>query len=90
MVLGMVPPNRFYGFRTPRTLASPEVWYPANRASGVFMIGAAVLSLLFNGILIVVFPDWPVRSHLQWMAAATVIPLLLSVIASLVYLRNLL
>ena len=34
MILDRVPPNSAYGFRTPKTLSSPEVWYPANRAAG--------------------------------------------------------
>lgn len=29
-----IRPNRFYGFRTPRTLANPEMWYPVNRVTG--------------------------------------------------------
>ncbi len=34
MVLGRVPPNRLYGFRTPTTLARPDIWYPVNRVAG--------------------------------------------------------
>ncbi len=34
MTLGLVPPNRFYGMRTDKTLSSPEIWYPANSACG--------------------------------------------------------
>ncbi|MDZ4658954.1 MAG: SdpI family protein [Bythopirellula sp.] len=33
-----VPPNRFYGFRTGRTLADPEVWYAVNRVTGGWMV----------------------------------------------------
>ncbi len=38
-----IPPNRFYGFRTGRTLADPQVWYPVNRVTGGWMVitGAA-------------------------------------------------
>ncbi len=89
MVLGKVPPNRFYGFRTPRTLASPDVWYPANRASGIYMIVAGAFSLVFNSMILVGFPDWPLGLQLQWMTGATLIPLLLSLVASLFYLRRL-
>ena len=31
LILGKVPPNPWYGFRTPRTLSDARVWYPANR-----------------------------------------------------------
>ena len=34
MMYDKIPPNRFYGFRTPRTLSDPNVWYPANRVAG--------------------------------------------------------
>lgn len=45
MVQRQVPPNGTYGFRTPETLGSPEVWYAANAYSGWTMIaaGAAVI-----------------------------------------------
>ncbi len=29
-----VPPNRLYGFRTPRTVEDERVWYPVNRVAG--------------------------------------------------------
>ena len=41
---GRIPPNHFYGFRTPRTLRDEKVWYPANRVLGIDMIrGGAVI-----------------------------------------------
>lgn len=33
-----VPPNRFYGFRTRRTLADSEVWDAVNRVTGGWMV----------------------------------------------------
>ncbi|MEA2339573.1 MAG: hypothetical protein QOE82_3580 [Thermoanaerobaculia bacterium] len=35
LVLGLIPRNRLYGFRTRRTLAADVVWYPVNRLAGV-------------------------------------------------------
>src|SRR5437868_6948065 len=40
---GRVPPNRFYGFRTPRTMTDEKIWYPANRVLGIDMIRAGVV-----------------------------------------------
>jgi uncharacterized membrane protein len=40
MIFGLVPPNRLYGFRTPKTLSSDQVWYPANRAAGIALLVA--------------------------------------------------
>jgi len=46
IVLGMVPPNRFYGVRTRRTLSSDEIWYPANRHGGIAIAFASFVYLL--------------------------------------------
>ena len=45
LILQRVPRNRLYGFRTPRTLASDEIWYPANRVAGIALATAGVLWL---------------------------------------------
>ncbi len=29
-----IPPNRLYGFRTPRTVGDDRVWYPVNKVAG--------------------------------------------------------
>ena len=44
MIRRRVSPNHFYGFRTPKTLSSPDIWYPANEFSGrrLFAAGAAI------------------------------------------------
>jgi uncharacterized membrane protein len=34
LLLGKVPPNRFYGFRTPRVVSDERVWYPVNKVAG--------------------------------------------------------
>ena len=50
-IIGVVPPNRIYGFRIKRTIEDPQVWYPPNRVAGLWSIGtgiaAAVLSVTF-------------------------------------------
>ena len=43
MIIGTVPPNRWYGFRTPRTQSDPKVWYPANRIAGQYLAFAGLL-----------------------------------------------
>ena len=45
MVMGKVPPNPFYGFRTRKTLSDRKVWYEANRLLGINLIVAAFVSL---------------------------------------------
>jgi len=47
MWLRRIRPNRWYGFRTPRTLSDERIWYPANRTVGGWMIvlGAALIAV---------------------------------------------
>ena len=40
--MGLVPPNRLYGFRTRKTLQDPDVWYPTNRVAGVWGIATGI------------------------------------------------
>jgi hypothetical protein len=53
---GWVRPNRLYGFRTPKTLHDPDVWYPTNRVGGYWgiatgIVGAVVsVSTFFSGL----------------------------------------
>lgn len=46
-----VPPNRWYGFRVPKTLGSPAVWYPANAHAGwgLLWVGVAVTLTALGG-----------------------------------------
>jgi uncharacterized membrane protein len=51
-----VKPNRWYGFRTPKTMSSERIWYEANayagkmflRAGTVFIAAAIVLYFVFR------------------------------------------
>ncbi len=43
MIKRRVKPNRWYGFRTPKTLSSPAIWYPANEFSGRRLFSTGVI-----------------------------------------------
>ncbi|MGE0702615.1 MAG: SdpI family protein [Vicinamibacterales bacterium] len=49
LILRWVPPNRFYGFRTPATLRSVSVWYDANALNGrhLLQLGFFMVALDF-------------------------------------------
>jgi uncharacterized membrane protein len=51
LALGKVKPNWFYGFRTPRTVNNPDIWYPANAYGGKALIAAGVAILIASLIL---------------------------------------
>jgi uncharacterized membrane protein len=84
LVLGKVPPNGAYGFRTPKTLSSPLIWYPANRVAGWSLIVAGAVALVLNVGLSLLAPGWD-----DGVVAVTVGPLMLSLIPSYLYLRRL-
>jgi hypothetical protein len=47
LVLKLVPPNRFYGFRTTTSYSSADAWYQINFATGLALVAAgAVAGLL--------------------------------------------
>ncbi len=89
MVLGKIPPNPIYGFRTPKTLSSPDIWYPANRIAGWFMVAAGALVFCFNLLLWKIHPDWPLEILGIWMGGVSFAAVLLAPVASLIYLRRL-
>ena len=39
---GWVPPNRWYGFRTARTLSHPKFWYKVNRVTGFWLMATGL------------------------------------------------
>src|SRR5512147_1357328 len=51
LVLKLVPPNRWYGFRTRKTLSNPEIWYEANYKGGVGLILASIIALVARALI---------------------------------------
>ncbi len=47
LVFGLIPRNRFYGFRTARTLSDDRIWYAVNRLGGIaIMVGSCLYGLV--------------------------------------------
>jgi hypothetical protein len=68
LVLAWVPPNRWYGFRTARTLNNPAVWYPVNRTAGFGLMAAGAMAALTNLILLLCFGDGPTEPVSSWIS----------------------
>jgi uncharacterized membrane protein len=65
MAMGKVSPNRWYGFRTKKTMSDPTIWYETNRFSGRAGVVAGVF-ILISAITLGVFGhgvEW--ATHLQ-------------------------
>ncbi len=59
LLLEWVPPNRFYGFRTPETLGSPQLWYDVNSATGWALLLAGLLGLAGACAVAFLGTEWP-------------------------------
>jgi SdpI/YhfL family protein len=82
LVLKMVPPNGVYGFRNSVTRSSIDIWYSANAFMGWALLSAVVAS----GVTLLVLPPKTKR----WQLLATfLVPVLLAVAASFIYLDRL-
>ena len=89
LVLGIVPPNRLYGFRTKKTLSDAEVWYRVNRFAGIAIMLASIAYALAA-------TTWPydraaADNFSVWLVhlAAFAGPLVVALIASASYARRL-
>jgi len=57
MALGRVPRNRWYGYRTPRTLADDRTWDVVNRVSGKGLVVGGILDAIMALVWGRVFAD---------------------------------
>ena len=55
LILRLVPPNRFYGFRTTTTYSSADAWYQINFATGLALVAAGIVA----GLLILFLSQRP-------------------------------
>ncbi len=86
LVMQKVPPNWWYGFRTRKTLADPDVWYRANYLGGVGLLYAGVVSLGIN-LLLEMLMDSPYVFLVQ--SAVVVVSMFLSLTIWAVQMRDL-
>jgi uncharacterized membrane protein len=53
-----VPPNRYYGFRTRKTLSDSKIWYEANRISGHDLLVAGALLTITSFVMLMFAQRW--------------------------------
>ena len=83
LMLGVVPPNGAYGFRTRQTLANRELWFRANRFAGFALFTAAGAS----ATVFLVHPEYASGRSLAGLAVL-VVPLITALVASFAYVRR--
>jgi uncharacterized membrane protein len=84
LALGVVPPNRFYGFRTRKSLSDPKLWFRANRFAGCALFIASGAST----IVYLVSPEYASGRSLIGLGVF-VVPLALALAACFAYLGRL-
>jgi hypothetical protein len=87
LALGKVKPNWVYGFRTPRTINNPDIWYPVNAYAGKALIYAGIVILTVSLALLPVGVS--VDTYAIAVTAAVVIALTASIGMSFRYLGQL-
>ncbi len=87
LILGLAPPNRFYGVRTAKTMADPVVWRKVNRVAGALLALSGAVYLLFAASA----PAADGRDFGRWARhlAAFAAPLILALAGARVYSRRL-
>src|SRR6185295_16009053 len=58
LIKNRVPPNRYYGFRTAKTLSDPEIWYKVNHLSGNDLCLAGVLITISSLMMLLIAQAW--------------------------------
>jgi hypothetical protein len=83
LILRCVGPNPIYGFRTPHTLSSPEIWYPVNAFAGWALLISATVSAVSLSLI-------PAHFLSQaWVPPVLLLaPLAVAVVACFLYLRR--
>jgi hypothetical protein len=88
LIQARVGPNFWYGFRVRRTLADPNVWYPANSYSGrrLFVVGVAEI-VVATALYFV--PGVDVAMYASIVGFVVVVALIMAIIQSFRYIRHL-
>ena len=88
LLLGKVPPNHWYGFRTRLTLSDPQIWYPVNAwgARRLLWLGAATL---VAGLLSLALPESWLATYLLVTCALWVLALVAILVLGVRYARRL-
>jgi hypothetical protein len=89
MVLGLIPPNPYYGYRTRKTFSSTDTWYRANRIAGWSLLVAGTLALCHNFWLQHDHPGWPSATKQLIMTVSASLLLFLGLIITGFYVRKL-
>lgn len=85
LLLGRIPRNGLYGFRTPLTLSSDAVWYPANRFAARGLIIWGIINLASAALA---WTARPLTAQTENLLILPPLSIILVVIISLLWLKK--
>jgi len=87
LILGKVPPNQFYGYRTKKVLSNPDIWYPVNRYGGWALLWAGVVTVAASVVLFFI-PELNFESYNNICLIIMSTVLIISTLLSYLYTRR--
>jgi len=92
LLYSAIGPNRFYGFRTRKTLSSLDLWYKANKHAAKELVAAGMVIIMLAIGAMLVFLRVTMFTTIQAIALfimVTSVPLVIAVLRSSLYLKKL-
>lgn len=89
MIKKKISRNKFYGFRTAKTLSNDEIWYKANHFAGKALFAAGVVMIISSFLLYLLGGNLEVDPLNYVTLALGMVPLAIAFVASGLYLRKL-
>lgn len=87
MLYGRIPPNPIYGFRVPKTLKNPEVWYPVNAHFARRMVWIGII-IFISAIGLALIPGINIDIYSSLMLVVMMISLAIGIYQSYRYLQT--
>ncbi|MBN2536122.1 MAG: SdpI family protein [Spirochaetales bacterium] len=89
LILDKIKPNQLYGFRTPKTLSSEEIWYKANKYSGMVLLITGIFTLISMLVILIIAEKIGMGYTIGFSMILFVVPLSICVMICFNYLGKL-
>lgn len=89
LIFRRIPPNRFYGFRTTKTLSDERIWYEANAIGGKWLFAAGALVIFGTVLVSIICGNSPSPLCSLARLLVVIVPIAIATVASLVHVRKL-
>ena len=89
LILEKIQPNNYYGFRTKKTFQSEEIWYKANKFSGIALFISSLVTLFSSIISLIYLKKISIVKSFLIFHLICWIPLSISILISFLYIYNL-